>query len=141
MDVAVEDRDRAEPLEVAERLLAVVRGPAPLRMDGPGGHRGEDDARGAARALPHVVLEPLELLGAQASETFGLVALHVDEADEVHAPVVEALPALAADRALAVAGEVFLAAVEEDVVLAGHVEHAFGLHALEHLRDRVERAS
>src|SRR3989442_10230313 len=86
-----------------ERLLAVVRGPAPLGIDGPEGHMGEDDDRGAARELPHVVLEPLKLLGAQASETFGLVALHVDEADEVHAPVVEALPALAADRALAVA--------------------------------------
>ena len=99
----------------------------------------EDHDRRTAREPLDVALQPLELLGAQASETFGLVALHVDEADEVHAPVVEALPALAADRALAVAGEVFLAAVEEDVVLTGHVEHALGLHALEHLRHRVER--
>src|SRR5205823_7439097 len=56
------------------------------------------------------------------------------------APVVEALPTARAHRALPVAGEIFRAAVEEDVVLTGHVEHALGLHGLEHLRERIEGA-
>ena len=45
----------------------------------------------------------------------------VDQTDEMHAAVIEAVPARAL-RALAVALEIALAVVVEDVVLAGHVE-------------------
>src|SRR4029453_7614564 len=69
---------------------------------------------------------------------FALVLEDVDEPDEVRALEVEALPAAAADRSLAVAIEVFLAAVQEDVVLAGQVEDALGLQPLEDLGDGFE---
>jgi hypothetical protein len=35
MNVAVQDCDRAEAFEVAERLRAILRAPAPLCVDGP----------------------------------------------------------------------------------------------------------
>ena len=58
----------------------------------------------------------------------------------MRALVVEALPAAATDRALAVAAQILLAAVEEHVVLARDVERALDTRALEDLGDRVERA-
>ena len=49
----------------------------------------------AARSL----LQPVELLGAEVAEAAGLEVLHVVEADEVHALLVEAILALAAPLA------------------------------------------
>ena len=85
VDVAVEHGHRAEPLQVGERLRAVVRAPAPLRIDGPQRDVGEHHDRRARREPRHVVLEPLELLGAEVAEPAGLEVDDVDEADEVHA--------------------------------------------------------
>src|SRR5215470_10713364 len=48
MNVAVQDGDRAEALEMRERLFAIIRHPAPLRVHRPEGHMGEDDQRSAA---------------------------------------------------------------------------------------------
>ena len=98
----------------------------------------EHDDRRAAAQVRHVLGQPLELLVAERAHPFALVLEHVHQADEVGAFVVEALPASAADGALTVPPQVFLAAVEKDVVLAGHVERALRLHALEQLGHRVE---
>ena len=56
---------------------------------------------------------------AERAHVLALVLQHVDERDEVHAVVVEALPP---GPAVGEAAEVLLAAVDEHVVLAGHVE-------------------
>src|SRR5262249_40088775 len=66
-----------------------------------------------------------------------LVLEHVDEGDEMHALVVEALPARSP---VGKATEVFLATIEKDIVLAGDVDDALGLGPLENLADRVEGA-
>ena len=68
-----------------------------------------------------VVGEPGELLGAEIAHAAGLEIDDVDEADEVHAGLVERIPA-GALRALAVALEIGLAVVlVDDVVFARHV--------------------
>src|SRR5262249_1469907 len=120
--------------------LGVLSSPAPLGIARPERTVREDDDRSAGRERRQILLEPLDLILAERADSLALVLEHVDEPDEVRALVVEALPAALAHRALAVAAQIFLAAVQEDVVLARHVEHALGLHRLEHLRDRVDGA-
>src|SRR5207302_570828 len=61
MNVPVQHRDRPEAFEVCQRLLAVVRHPSPLRIDGPEGDMGEHHDRSAAREPLDVLLEPVEL--------------------------------------------------------------------------------
>ena len=100
---------------------------------------GEHDNRGAAGEPLHILLEPLELLRAEIAEPRRLEARDVDQADEVGAPIIEALPP-GAQGPFAVAVEILLPAVGEDVVLAGHVEDTARPDALEVLGDRVERA-
>ena len=79
---------------------------------------GVDDERPARSAF-----EPLELLGAEVAHAAGLQVGDVDQRDEVHAAMVEAVPAGARD-AFAEAVEERLAAVGvEHVVLAGDEEH------------------
>ena len=63
--------------------------------------------------------EPGELLGAEDAEAAVLEVEHVDEGDEVHAGVVEAVVALVV-RGLAEAAEVFADGGVGRVVLAGH---------------------
>ena len=68
-----------------------------------------------------IVFEPRELLGAEIAEAAGLEIDDIDQADEVHAVIVEAVPARAF-RSLAVTVEIGLAArFIDDVVLAGNV--------------------
>ena len=100
---------------------------------------GEHDNGRAAGEPLHVLLEPLELLRAEVAEPRRLEARDVDQADEVGALVIEALPS-GAQGPFAVAVEILLPAVGEDVVLAGHVEDTARPDALEVLGDRVERA-
>ena len=120
MDVAVQDRDRAEALEVGERLGGVVGAPAPRRIDAPEGDVGEDDDRLRGRAAPEVVLEPFELLRAEAAEPAGLEVDDIDQAHEVDARGIEAVPAGSLGAA-AEPGPVGGAFVDQHVVLAGDV--------------------
>ena len=82
----------------------------------------EDDDRGRCRATLEVVLQPFELLVAEIAQAAGLEIDDIDEADEVHAVGVEAVPAGALGAA-AIALAVELHVIIEDVVLAGHVMH------------------
>ena len=123
MDVAVEHGDRAEFFQVAQRLRAVLRAPAPVRIDGPKRNVRKHDDRLRGRAAFDVVFEPRELLAAEIAEAAGFQIDDVDEADEVHAVGIEAVPAGALGAAsVAVAIELALVFVEQ-VVLAGHVVH------------------
>src|SRR6476619_65629 len=114
MDVSVEDRHRAKPLQVGESLLAVVCAPAPFRIDGPQRDVREDHDGRARRQRLHVLLQPPELLPAKRPEAAGLQVLDVDEADEVGTVTIEALPATS-DRALAEPIEIAASVVFEDV--------------------------
>ena len=86
----------------AKRLRAIVGAPAPFGIDRPQRNVREDDDGRAAGEPFHIIFEPLELLGAELAQAAGLQVHHVDQADEVHAFVIEAVPAVAL-RALAVA--------------------------------------
>ena len=83
---------------------------------------GEDDDGRAAGQARHVVLQPEELVRAQVAHRFGLEGEDIDQPDEMHPAVVEGVPA-APFRALAVALQVQLAAVADDIVFAGDIEH------------------
>src|SRR4030095_14608646 len=104
MDVSVQDGGRAEAAEMCQRTLGIVGGPAPLRVDRPERHMGEDYDRGATRERRHVLLQPLDLLAAQRAHPLPLVPEYVPEPDEVRSLVIKALPAAIVDRPLAVAG-------------------------------------
>ena len=112
VDVAVQHGDRAEPLEVAERLLAVLRAPAPLRVNRPERDVAEHHDGRAGGQSRHVGLEPVELLAAEDSQALvGTLAGDVDQANETHPVMVEAVPALALGP-LAESLEVFRAVAE-----------------------------
>src|SRR5271168_5318646 len=137
VDMAVEDADGAEALEVGEGLRAVVGAPTPFGIDAPEGDVREDDDGRAGRELFHVVFEPLELIGAEQAQAAGFEVSHVVEGDEVDALLVKAVPA-AALGAFAEAVEEFAAVVNEHVVLAGNVVDLAGAEAFEHLGGGVE---
>src|SRR5713101_647350 len=138
MDVTVQHRDRPKPFEIRQRLPAVLRHPAPLRIDRPERHMGEHHEGSAAGEPLDVLLEPVELGLSEASEPTRLEVEHIDQPDKMDALVVEALPARA--RRSAEPTQVLLAPVGKDVVLAWYVEDPLGLGALECLGDDVERA-
>src|SRR5262249_19559763 len=122
MDVAVEYRHRAETLEQLERAAAVLGAPAPFRVNGPERDVREYHDRRRGRAILHVGCEPGELVGAEIAEPAGFQIDHIDQADEMHAASVEAVPASAL-AAAAVALAVELAVLVEEIVLARHVTH------------------
>src|ERR1700756_1909158 len=122
VNVAVEHRHRAEAFEVVERARRVFGAPAPGGIDRPQRNMGEDDDRGRGGTAFEVVLQPFELLVAEIAQPAGLEIDHVDEADEVHAVGIEAVPARALGAAT-VAVAVKLNVLVEDGVLARHVMH------------------
>ena len=138
MNVPVQHRDRPEAFEVRQRLLAVVRHPSPLGIDGPEGDMGEHHDRSAAREPLDVLLEPVELSLPKVPKAAGLEVEHIDQPDEVHPFVVEALPPCACGAAEPT--RVLLASIGKDVVLARYVEDPLGLGTLECLGDGVEGA-
>src|SRR5262249_35301469 len=137
VNVPIQHRDRAELLEERQRLRAVFRAPAPLRVHAPERNVGEYDDRRAVLQMGDVVLEPRQLPGSERAETARLQVEDVHQADEVRALLIEAVPA-GAVGALAVALEILLAIVVEHVVFTGYEEHILGAGALENLIDRVE---
>src|SRR4029079_10535194 len=97
--------------------------------------RKDDDWR-AARELLDVLLQPLELFVAKRSESACLEVYDVDQADEMHTVLVEAVPS-GTERSLSESLEVTLALVSEHVVLAGDIENR-ERQFRQHLLQRVE---
>jgi hypothetical protein len=137
MDVAVQDGDGSKALQIGQRLGAIVGAPAPVGIDRPEWDMSEHYDRRAGGEPFHVVLQPLQLLLAERAESAGLEVEDVDEPDEVNAFVIEAVPASTCG-ALAIAVEVLLAIVAQNIVLARYVKHLAGLGFLQHLVDGVE---
>src|SRR4051794_26493721 len=98
---------------------------------------GEDHNGRARRQAGDVVLQPLELIFTEIAETAGLEVHDIDETYEMHALLVETVPAGAA-CSLAVAVEIGLALlIVEQIMLSGDVEdREAGL--LDHLIGIVE---
>jgi hypothetical protein len=83
----------------------------------------EHNNRRRSRAAFDVLLQPLQLLVAEIAQAAGLEIDDIDQADEVHAVGVEAVPA-GALGGLAIAVAINLALIRVDqVVLARHVVH------------------
>src|SRR4029077_17676373 len=93
---------------------------------------------GAAGESLDVLLQPVELGLSEAPEPARLEVEHIDQPDEVHPFVVEALPAGA--RRSAEPAQVLCAPVGKNVVLTRYVEDPLSLGALERLGDGVEGA-
>src|SRR5947209_7737045 len=98
----------------------------------------EEHDRRAGFLWRQILLEPIELLGAELAHAFKLE--DVVEPDEMHPVVVEAVPS-GALGGFAIAFEVELAVVRRGVVFAGDVEHSLLLQAGQELLRRVELGS
>src|SRR5262245_30515223 len=122
MDVAVQHGDRAKLPEIGKRLGAIVRAPAPFGIHRPEWNMSKHHDGRAAGKMLHIVFQPLQLLLAQATETTRLEVQDVDQANEMCALLIEAVPA-ATFRSLTVALQILLPVVAENVVLSRHVEH------------------
>jgi hypothetical protein len=85
--------------------------------------RKHDDRR-AARQVRDILLEPFELLAAKRPESTRLEVDHIDQPDEVHTVLVEAVPPRAL-RPLAKPRQVAPPVVLQDVVLAGNIEDGY----------------
>src|SRR4029453_4981841 len=92
MNVTVETRNRTKPLQIRQRLLAIVGAPSPVRVHGPQRNVGEYDNWRAARESLDALLQPFELFVAGRAQPAGFEVHDVDETDEVDAAVIEAVP-------------------------------------------------
>src|SRR5450631_2068183 len=122
VDVAVEHGHRAETFQGGERLRAVLGAPAPLRVQRPQRDMCEHDDRRRGRFAFQIVLDPFDLLFAEAAHTAALEIGDVDEPHEMHAVGVERVIA----RPFGAAAVTFLVELDvgiDDVVLARHVMH------------------
>src|SRR5262249_29454231 len=123
VDVAVEHRYRTELLEIAQRLSAVLRAPAPFLRDGPERDMREQQDRRRSRAAFNITFQPFELFVAEIAQTAGLEVDDIDQADEVHAVGIEAVPARALGGfAITLAIDFTLIRIDQ-VVLARHIVH------------------
>src|ERR1700689_1050709 len=89
MNVSVQHRHRAETAQLAEELFRIPGTPAPGFVDRPERHVCEYDDRRAGRPMLQVRGHPGELLVTQCTETARLELYHVDQADEMHAGMIE----------------------------------------------------
>src|SRR4051794_5720557 len=69
MDMAVEHRDRAEPLQVAQGALPVTGPPAPLWIDHPERHMSEHHHRRAVGNTFEIISQPFQLRLAELAKT------------------------------------------------------------------------
>src|SRR5205085_1289909 len=119
--MAVEHRHGPESLQVRQGLRAIIGAPPPLGIHGPERNVRKDDDRRTALDPLDIFREPFELVFPEAAKAARLQIDDVDETDEMHAILVEAVPACAL-RALAESLQITLARVTDHVVLAGHIE-------------------
>src|SRR5437868_5727106 len=119
MNVAIQDSDRAEFLQVSESLGAVFGSPAPLGIDRPQRNVCEDHDWCAGFEVLNVIFQPFELLVTEGSQSASFEVHYVDQADEVNSLLVEAVPA-GAFRTFAISFQELLSIVFEDVMLTWH---------------------
>ena len=103
------------------------------------GDVGERHERGAAGQPCDIVFEPVQLLGAEATQARRLEVQDVDQPDKMHTLIVEALPAVP-HGPFAVAVQKLLPPIGKDVMLAGHVKDLAALDLFKGLREGIEGA-
>ncbi len=137
VDVAVEHCHRAEVLKVAQGLRAVLGTPAPLGKDCPKRDMGKQDDRRAGGTGLKIIFQPFQLLSPENAQAAFLDVHDIDQADEMHAFLIEAVPARAL-RSFAEPVAILLSVIIEDVMLSRHIEHLPGFAAFQDLVQRVE---
>src|SRR6266702_684192 len=137
MDVAIEDRYRTKALEIPQSLLAVLGSPTPFRINRPKRDMGKKDDRCAGGAAFQILFQPLQLLLSQNTQAAFFDIHDIDEPDEMHALLVEAVPARAPGP-FAEAFAVLRSVIVDDVMLARHVKDIASLATLQDLLERVE---
>src|SRR5260370_20973799 len=96
-------------------------------MDGPERDVGEDNDGRAIALAGQILPEPIELVLTEQTEAAGAKVHAIVEADEMHALVIEAAPAIAAaDSTLAVTFHVCAAIVFRHVMFARHAVNGAG---------------
>src|SRR5271168_1061440 len=129
VNVPVQHRHRTKVFQQRQRLRAIFRAPAPLRIHRPQRNMRKHHDRRAGLQTLYVLFHPGDLLRAQRAKPASLQVHHVHQAHEVHAFFVEAVPALSL-ALLRVALQVLFAVVVQHVMLARHVKHILWLGAL-----------
>src|SRR5690242_11483730 len=137
MNMAIENRYRAESLDVRQRLGTVIGAPAPVRIDRPERDVGKQHNRRAVRLRGQIFFQPAQLLVAEQAEAAWFQVEHVDQPDEVHALLIEAVPA-ETFRSFAVSLEIQLSVVAQAIVFAGDVKDLAGFDRLEDLVHSVK---
>src|SRR6266536_1260802 len=137
VNVAVEHRDRTKLLQIGESLSAVLGSPSPVLINRPQRNVSENDDWRAVRKMLDIFLHPLQLLRPQRSQPTGLQIDDIHQSDEMHAFLIEAVPARSL-RIFSKPIKVTLAVVVNHVVFAWDVEHILSRTSREHLRDGVE---
>src|SRR5260370_40171670 len=127
MDMAVQNSDRAKPRQQLQRLSAVACSPVPLGVHAPQGDMGEDHDRRALIFAGEVAPEPGQLVLTKKSEASLAQSHAIVESDEMHALVIEAAPAEAADNgALAVTLHEAARIISFQIVFSRHGIHLAG---------------
>ena len=90
-----------------------------------------------SRQWREIFLQPIQLFGAENTESALADVQHVDQADKVDAFLVEAVPT-ASERLFSESLPIQRTVVAEHVVLAGHIEYLAGLDTLQILLERIE---
>jgi len=117
VDMPVQHRHRTETAHQRHHLIGVTRAPAPGFVNGPHGHMREKHQWLAGGATGKIVpAARASCSGPNPPRPLGLEVHDIDEGDEVHSVVVEAVPSLIV-RSLAEAVEIFGADPVSDVML------------------------
>src|SRR5690242_14025157 len=95
VDMPIEHSHRTEFLQIRKCLRAIVCSPAPLRIDRPEWNVRKHNYWGAVLQVFYIVFQPLKLVVAQRSESACLQIHHIDQPDEVHTVLFEAVPSRA----------------------------------------------
>src|SRR5436190_21442878 len=82
----------------------------------------EDHDGRAIREMGNIISKPIQLLVSQYSQAAGLEVHHIHQSNEMHALVIETSPAVAASS-LAIAFQIQLAIIREDIVFTRHIKH------------------
>ena len=137
VDVPVQDREGAEFFQVGQGLGTVFGAPTPFGVNGPQRNVREHHDGSAVFQMLYIIFEPLQLFVAQRSQSTRLKVHDVHQPNEMHAFLVEAVPA----RALAAFGEAVqevFSVVVQDVMFAGDIENVLRLGSFQNLLDGIE---
>ena len=91
VDMAVQDRHRTEAAQIGQRFFGIAGAPAPGFLDGPHRHMREDHDRACCWSAPPDRPSARPADRRRSRPAAGLEIHHIDQGDEMHALVIEAV--------------------------------------------------